>query len=292
MAQDKERMSDRERLEYSRERKREIISHSGNFSPVEMIESGQAKKYSVKREIIITIVVVVAAVLLFALFFAVIRFGFRIKSFEVTNKTDFYADEVIKASGIKSGSSFFFTDTAQAEQNIRGKIPYVGKVKVKKVFPSKIVFSLEKGTGRYYVCAGKEYFVLDEEMRVIARTEKIEDIELMACIRLQSKEISSCVLGKKIAFYDIDMAGVLDELIGLLENEAMLGFCSAITIDSKFDIRFDVFGRYTVLLGDLRDLELKISLLKEVMNDLPDDAGGRIDVSDKNLRKAVVTLYD
>ncbi len=292
MSRDRKNISDTERLERLRDRNREILRHSGNFSPDEMIKSGQAKKYSTKREMVITLLAIVAGVAVFALFFLVLRFGFKIKTIEVTNKTDFFADEVIRASGVRPGASFFFTSTDTAAANISSRISYAGNVSVKKIFPSKMTISLEKITGRYYVSAGGEYYVIDSNMRVIARTVKIEDIELMGCIRLQSREISECVLGKKLSFYDKDMESVLGELIGLLENEAMLGFCSSIIIDTKFDIRFECFGRYTVLLGDLRDLELKISLLREVMNDLPQNAGGKIDVSDKNLRKAIVTLYD
>ena len=292
MSRDKNKISDSERLEKLRDRKREIIRHSGNFSPAEMIESGQAKKYSSKRELVIAVLAVVSGLLVFGLFMFVLRYGFRIKTIEVTNKTDFFAEEVIRASGVVPGASYFYTSTDAAVSNIRARIPYAGNVTVKKSFPSKMSISLEKILGKYYVSAGGEYYVLDKEMRVIARTEKIEDIELMGCIRLKSREIAECVLGKKISFYDMDTDRVLAELIGLLEDEAMLGFCSAIIIDSKFDIRFECYGRYNVLLGDLRDLELKISLLREVMNDLPEEAGGEIDVSDKNLRKAIVTLYD
>ncbi len=292
MSRDKNKISDSERLEKLRDRNREIIRHSGNFSPTEMIESGQAKKYSSKRELVIAVRAVILGILVFVLFMVVLRYGFRIKTIEVTNKTDFFADEVISASGVVPGASFFYTSTDTAESNIRARIPYVGNVTVKKIFPSKMMISLEKILGKYYVSAGGEYYVLDKEMRVIARTAKIEDVELMGCIRLKSKEIAECVLGKKITFYDRDTDRVLSELISLLEEEAMLGFCSSITIDSKFDIRFECYGRYDILLGDLRDLELKISLLREVMNDLPQDAGGEIDVSDKNLRKAIVTLYD
>ncbi len=292
MSQDRKKTSDAERLEALRGRNREILRHSGNFSPDEMIKSGQAKKYSTKREMVIVLLAIVAGVAVFALFFLVLRFGFRIKTIEVTNKTDFFADEVISASGVRPGASFFFTSTDAVASNISARIPYAGNVSVKKTFPSKMTISLDKITGRYYVSAGDEYYVLDGDMRVIARTHNIEDIELMGCIRLQSRKISECVLGRKLAFYDRDLEGVLGELIGLLEDEAILGFCSSIIIDTKFDIRFESFGRYTVLLGDLRDLELKISLLREVMNDLPQNAGGEIDVSDKNLRKAIVTLYD
>ena len=292
MPQDKKSQSDSERLEELRKRNREIIEHSGKFSPTEMIERGEAKKYSARREMTKAIIITAFVVILFVAFFLVIRFGFKIKTVEVTNKTDFYADEVIKASGIGRGASFFFTSASKAEENIREKIPYVGKVSVKKSFPSKIVISLEKAQGKYYVAAGNEYFVLDDDRRVIAHTDNIETVELMGCIRLQSKEISSCSVGKKITFYDKDVDKVLDEMISLLSENGMLGFCTSMTVDSKFDIRFECYGRFTVLLGDLRDLELKMALLQEVMKDLPDDAGGKIDVSDKNLRKAIVTLYD
>lgn len=292
MPQDKYPKSDEQKLVEQRKRSKEIYEHGGNFSPIEMIERGEAKKYSAKREMTKAFVILAFVFVLFIAFILVIRFGFKIKNIEVANKTDFYADEVIRASGVRRGESFFFTSASAAEKSIREKIPYVGKVSVKKKFPSTLVISLEKAQGKYYISAGGEYFVLDADRRVIAHTENIEDVELMGCIKLQSKEISSCKVGKKITFYDADCEEVLDELIGLLDDKGMLGFCTSILLDSKFDIRFECYGRYTVMLGDLRDLELKMALLHEVMNDLPVESGGKIDVSDKNLRKAIVTLFN
>lgn len=292
MPQKRNDISDSERLKKSRERSREIYEHSGKFSPTEMIESGKAKKYSAKQEITKFMLYGSFLVVSLVLTFVFVYFGWTIKTVEVTNKTDFFADEVISAVNIGGNSSFIFTKKETIENRIRENIPFVGSVKVKKQFPSKVIISIEKAQGKYYVCAGGEYFVLDEERRVIGNTDNVEEIELMGCILLQSKEISKCRLGHKITFYDKDIDGVLDELITLLTDRGMIGFCNSITIDSKFDIRFESYGRYTVLLGDLRDLELKMALLFEVLNDLPPDSGGKIDVSDKNLRKAVVTLFN
>ncbi len=282
-----DRYDENKKLEEHKKRKREIYSHSGNFSPTEVIESGKAKKYSTSREIRITLVVIAAVLVLFALFFVIVRFGFRVKTVEVTNKTDFYEQQVIEASGIGKGTSFFFSDTDEIAQNVARSVPYAGNIKVKKVFPSRIVISLEKVPGKFYVSSGGEYYVLDESLTVLAKTDNASEVELMNCIHLRSKEISKCVQGEKVEFHDPDISGVLDELFGLLNENALMGFCGQINIDSKFDIRFTYLERYTVKLGDLRDLTVKISLLTEIINELPMGSGGEIDVSDKNLKKAI-----
>lgn len=281
-----------ERLKKLRERNRMIIEHSGNFSPVDIIASGKAKKYSSKREIIGVIAAVCAAVFLVAGIAVAAGIIFRVGSVQVTNEEDFFAEDIIAASKIRYGQNLILADKQQISDNIAAAIPYAANISVKKVFPSKIKISLSKAAGKYYIKAGREYYILDDECTVIAKTDKIEDIELAGYTRLQSREISRCVVGKKLLYFDEDLYGVFDELEKLLVEYGYSGFCSEIFLDSKFDIKFTYMGRYTVKLGDLRDLEIKFQFLEKITDTLPGNAGGTIDVSDKDLHEAIVTLYE
>lgn len=280
------------RLEELRKRNREIFEHSGNFTPIDIIESGKAKKYSSKREIagvIVALVLVVAAAVALIL---VSGFVFRVKTVQVTNETDFYAEEIIAASGINIGENLIFADKDRIKAEIAASVPYASNITVKKVYPSKIIISLTKGSGKYYVCAGRYYYLLDENCNVIARTNRIEDIELAGCIRIQSEEIAECVVGKRLEYLDADLYDVFDELAYLLEKYGFSGFCSAIIIDSKFDLQFEYKNRFTVKLGDLNDLEIKFQFLEKIVDTLSDTDSGIIDVSDSDLHEATIIQYN
>jgi len=283
--------SDEKRLEKLRARNKELREHSGNYSPMEMISGGMATKYSSKREfwdyvfLFLKIAIVVAVVIVLAAVF------FRIDSVTVTNETDFSAEEVISASGVKPGQNLILLDKDKVSQQISKKIPYASNIVISKTYPSKVKISLEKGKGTYYTQIGREYYVMDESCKVIAKTEKIEDIEIMGCVRIQSGKISRCMMGQKLLYRDIDMQDVFDELTMYLTEYGYMGFCGDIILDSKFDIMFTYNDRFTVRLGDLKDLEIKFQFLEKILQDMQPTDSGVINISDTDLHEGIVTLH-
>lgn len=284
--------NDEKRLRELRARNREIYEHSGNFSPMDIINSGKAQKYSSKREmrgyifLAIGLVLLVAALLAFALAF------FKVKNITVMNEEDFSVDQVIAASGISYGSNTLFADKNRIVSSIAAGIPYADNIRVRKILPSGIKIYLEKGTGSYYTAIGEEYYILSDDCRVIDKTRDIESIELAGYIRLHSSKISRCIMGQKIEYRDIDLQNVFDNLTSLLKKYNLYAFCNDIVLDSKFDIKFLYKDRYTVMLGDLYDLEIKFQFFDRIVETLSENASGIINVSDPELHEAIVTLYD
>lgn len=280
------------RLKDLQARNREIYEHSGNFSPIEIIKSGKAQKYSSKREIKGYILLGVAALAVITLIIVFILMFFKVKNITVMNEEDFSSEAVIAASGIRYGNNTVFLDKSKAVSSIASAIPYAENIKIRKILPSGIKIYLEKGEGSYYTAIGEDYYILSKDSRVIEKTRDIESIELSGCIRLQSSKISNCIMGKKIEYRDIDMQKIFDELVYLLEKYNIYGFCNDIILDSKFDIKFLFKERYTVCLGDLYDLEIKFQFFDKIVETLSENASGVINVSDPNLHEAIVTLYN
>lgn len=279
------------RLADLRKRNREIYEHSGNFEPLEIIKSGKAKRYSSKKEIAAVIIAAILVITLGAALFGLSFLVFGIKYINVENVTDFYADEVIAASGIQNGQNLLLLDKNKISENIASRINYASEIEIKKVFPSGVTIKMKTGQGKYYIKAGSFYYVLDKNCVVIAKTQRIEDVELAGCVLLQSGEIARCVLGEKLTYRDADLQGVFDELTAMFEKYGHSGFVTAIYLDSKFDIRFAYKGRYTVKLGDLFDLEIKFQFLEKIVEKLSDTDSGIIDISDDDIHEAIVTLY-
>lgn len=283
---------DEKRLQSLRARNREIYEHSGNFSPIDIINSGKAEKYSSKREIKGYIYLGIALVLVMAVLLSLVLAFFKVKNITVMNEEDFSAEEVIEASGIVYGGSTVLIDKKQVVSSIASKIPYAENIRIRKIFPSGIKIYLEKGNGSYYTAIGEEYYILSDDCRVIDKTRDIESIELSGHIRLQSSKISKCIMGQKIEYRDIDLQKVFDEVTALLKKHDIYAFCNDIVLDSKFDIKFLYKDRYTVMLGDLYDLEIKFQFFDKIVETLSENASGIINVSDPKLHEAIVTLYD
>lgn len=282
---------EKEKLSELKKRNSEIYAHSGNFEPLDIIKSGKAKKYSSRRELLTVILAAVIVVTVAALLLGLSYIVCGVKNINVENVTDFYADEVIEASGIKKGENLIFLNGKKAAQSIAENIDYASDITVKKHFPSTVSIDLRQGVGKYYVKAGGYYYILDEDCKVIAKTLHIEDVELSGCILIQSGEMARCILGEKLTYRDEDMQGVFDELCEMFDKYGHSGFVTAIYLDSKFDIRFTYKGRYTVKLGDLFDLDIKFQFLEKITDTLSETDSGIIDISDDDIHEAIVTLY-
>ena len=281
---------ERKRLEELRARNREITRHSGEFLPDELIRKENVKRYSVSRiygKIFLSLGMAVLSLIVLCVLCGVFL---RVKSVSVGDETEFSAEEIRKASGISIGENLLLLDKNEAARRIARSVPYADEVTVTKRYPSGVYIALKRGVGRYYVQKGNEYYVISENKNVLARTEDIESLELSGGIRLESSKISRCITGEKLSFSDSDMEDMFDELIELLKEHGLFGFCTAVTFDSKFDIRFCYQDRLTVKLGDLYDMEIKLQFAEKIMEKLDENDSGEIDVSDRNLHEGVLTL--
>ena len=253
-------MEDKEqkRLEELRARNREIIRHSGEFLPIDKAEKENIRRYSVSR-VYGRIFLAFGMILLSALVIcALCGIFLRVKTVTVSDETDFSAEEIRKASGIVTGQNLLLLNKNETAKRIARNIPYADDVTVTKRYPSGVVISLRRGTGCYYVQKGSEYYVVSENKNVLARTNDIEALELSGCVRLDSSKISRCIAGEKLTFSDGDMEKMFDELISLLKDHGLFGFCTSVTFNSKFDVRFCYQDRMIVKLGDLYDLDIKL----------------------------------
>lgn len=283
--------NEEKRLRELRERNRQIVEHSGAYSPLELIEKGNAKRYSntrVFRKYLLAACLVLAVVILSA---AAIFVFLRVEHVTVDNETDFSAEEVRAASGIHTGQNLLLLDKRSVADNIARKIPYADSIVVTKQYPSTVKISLKKGEAAYYIRKGEHYYVLSKAHRVLACTENVEQLELSGAIRLESNKISRCIVGESLGFSDEDLERTFAELEERLEEHGYFGFCTALSLNSKFDLRFVYKGRLLIKLGDLYDLDIKLQFVDKIMETLNENDSGEIDVTDRDLHEGILTLY-
>lgn len=283
--------NEEKRLRELRERNRQIIEHSGEYSPLDLIRTGDAKRYSNKRlfrryllaACVLLILIIVLAIGVFVFL--------RVERVTIDNETDFSAEEVRAASGINIGENLLLLNKRSIADRIARKIPYADSIAVTKKYPTTVKISLRKGEAAYYVRKGEAYYVLSKAHKVLASTENVEELELSGAIRLESSKIARCVVGETLTFSDEDMKALFDELEQRLEEHGYFGFCTALSLNSKFDIRFEYKGRLLIKLGDLYDLDIKLQFVDKIMETLGENDSGEIDVSDRDLHEGILTLY-
>jgi len=128
------------------------------------------------------------------------------------------------------------------------------------------------------VTLGEESFAVDRDLNVLA---KINDSGVSR-IRLISRDVSRCVVGEKLSFFDPTIGDSVLQFIQTLESEEMIGQVSEIDLQDKFYIRIRYLDRFDVILGENSDLPYKFAMLRGVVADLYPEAKGEIDVTDPN----------
>ena len=71
------------------------------------------------------------------------------------------------------------------------------------------------------------------------------------------------------------------EVISALRSSTFQSHLTEVNLESRWDIRLVVDGRYTVVMGDMSDFEAKLLAVEEILiRNLPENCvGGELDVS-------------
>ncbi len=276
---------------YHENRAREIYDNTYYYSP-RKIDLELAKKQRRKRKAAETAIklftVFAAAFLCCAFFYSTF---FNLKEVETDSNSEYTAEEIRKSAGLVYGENLLSIDKNKVAKGISASIPYAGKVTVKKILPSKIKISVEKAEGIMYVTLGKSYYILSKDLTVLCRVDNIDKIELENLIKADSRDIETCLTGEKIRFSDEDVYNIFVQLLEKLEEKQLLGLCGEIDVTSKFNIKIMYQNRFEVILGDRYDIDLKLDFMQKIIETMGDTDSGKIDVSDKNLKEGVVSLY-
>ncbi|MBO5395127.1 MAG: FtsQ-type POTRA domain-containing protein [Clostridia bacterium] len=142
------------------------------------------------------VVIIGLCVLLSFTFFSVkeVELDFR------TSKTNITAtdEEIIEASGIKEGGTIFFRNKAAYAENIESEFAYINVINIESVFPSKLVVHLAEREEVYAVKGEDNFYICDEELRVLRVVEIFESDQSNAMLLTADAEVKNLKVGQYI----------------------------------------------------------------------------------------------
>ena len=203
---------------------------------------------------------------------------------------EYTADEVLRGAGLEYGMKLYEVSDGEIAENIVYNLPYIDSVKVKRVWPDKIVFEAVPAVPSMYTTVGDKAFVLSQSLRVLSQTDDFSYIESNRLIHVLFGDIESCVAGEFLTAGGDDAETVMEIYSLLCEND-LLSQVDELDITDKFDISFGYKSRFVVKLGDKRNLDLKIRFMRAIEEKLTDGASGIIDVSDENAKEGIVKPF-
>lgn len=218
-------------------------------------------------------VAAICLVLLFSLLFSV-------RSFEVEGDTLYDINEIIDASGVRSGDRLFWLNESKIEKTLISNCPYIKSVKVKQKFPNKVCFVIEELVPGWYIEVGDDFYALDYDMKVIHETFDEDSLKERQLTKLVLPELKSLVIGKVPSFAEGDdhLGAKTLEIIDLIRNHPIKQRLDYLDLSNRFQIKMIIDESYDVDFGDMNDAMTKLQTIEKLIEKTKKDGyvGGKI----------------
>ena len=205
---------------------------------------------------------------------------FNVRSITVSGNTMVSAEQVSELIGDVKGTNLFLASKSGMEKQLK-TIKYIDGVEIDKtVIPPSIDITVTEYIPAGYAQTGGKYLILDKNLHII--DEAIDyDLETIPCIigmKVKKSEIGSALIpeseetGKGVKTF-------LDVILSCGESENVV----SADFGNLNNITFNYDNRITVLCGSQIDLERKLRLFCEAVNNenIDSNARGTIEFNDK-----------
>lgn len=185
---------------------------------------------------------------------------FKISQIQVTGTSRYSAQQILQASGVKTGDNLFLTRTGQVSSKIKAKLPYLETVAVSRRLPSTLSIRVEEDAVCGVIESGGKYIVTGEHGRALEITQKLPS----GCTLLKGLEIQTAQTGKTIVYKNSNTAGVFQNVMDALRKSGLSKITSVdFSQSSRILVLYD--GRITIDLGMPSDLAYKLDFAKALL---------------------------
>ena len=220
---------------------------------------------------VLSVLLAAAAVVLACVVF------FRVNNLEVSGNVRYTAQEIIEASGIKTGDNLVTLSRSRVSAAICTKLPYVENVTIKKVLPDGVVLrvservaaaSVESAEGRWLISAQGKLLEKDDSGTKSVTINGLTAVGPYPGGMLQVTEEEETTLS------------YVTQLLTQLETHGWLGQCTALDCSAATSMMLE-YGIYRVKLPRGGDYNYCLSLTESALDSgkIPEGVGGLLDLT-------------
>lgn len=202
---------------------------------------------------------------------------FRVNTIEVSGNVRYTVQEVIDASGVKTGDNLIVLPGGRVSASIRAQLPYVEGVTLQRAYPDRLVIrvtervaaaSVESAEGRWLASAQGKLLEKDNGGVDVIRITGLTAVGPYAGGMIQAAEGEETTLR------------YVGELLAELESRGLLGQCTALDCSAATSMTLD-WGIYRVKLPRGGDYSYYLSLTQAALDSgkLPEGVAGTLDLT-------------
>lgn len=200
---------------------------------------------------------------------------FRVSKVEVAGDTRYTAEELIDASGVQTGDNMFFLDSSHIISILQAKYPYLNTVSLHRRLPSTLEIEVSDRVATLSLDTGSGYLLVDSNGKVLdTAADAAPDTAVVS-----GTETDKLKVGDTAGDKQEKLKTVLD-LMNLMTQYEMNTEVRSVDIEKAYDVRVQYTEAYTILLGNMDDLEHKIQFLQAILKEPSLPESGIIDLTD------------
>ncbi len=184
-------------------------------------------------------------------------------------------EQIIEASGIKTGQNIWRIHKSKAIKSVEA-IPYIESAKIIRGLPKSIKIQVTENEIKAYLEIDKGYAALSKtgEILEIMRPDIAVDKPVIKTQGAQGTEV-----GKNISFENKEFENVFYTCFQKLDEYGVLNNIKQLDINSTIDVSFTTKAGMLVKLGGQDEIDYKMQYFNRILEELGEDAGGMLDLT-------------
>lgn len=225
-----------------------------------------------RKKRIITTFIVSLIMLVTVLIVLSLTVFFKIEYIEINGSAIYNSETLEEASGVKLGDNLWTVSKAEILRKLSSELPYIETVEIKRELPSKLIVKVTDA--EEFICYEEQsgFYIVSKKGWVLKKvTEQPEDIVIIKGADAECKEGSAIVFKEES---QKELVNKLTELCGLHNVSA-----SQINVSDSVSLELMIENRISVKLGTINFAEEKIKHLASMLEQIPEEQGGKINLS-------------
>ncbi|MDD6990670.1 MAG: FtsQ-type POTRA domain-containing protein [Oscillospiraceae bacterium] len=186
---------------------------------------------------------------------------FNVEHITVEGASNYKADEIIEASGIKAGDNLVRTSTDKCAEQIESRLVYIETAKVTRAFPNTMVINVEASVpAANFICDGYT-LLISGGGKVL---DKLQEQKAGLLNFVGTDPMPDLIPGAQFQSEDEHKDNAVKKLMEYFaENDSE--HITLVDVTDRSEISYTYDGRITVKLGSINDIDYKMSFSEEII---------------------------
>ena len=201
----------------------------------------------------------------------------KITDVQITGNVVYSDEEVLAASGLRTGRALLLTRRGAVKKTIESKLPAVEEADVRVLLPGTVKLELREGTGvAAFTMADGRCMLMSARGKVVGETNDPSAYVLLKGIQPETAGVGETL---ELETVDTEKLSCVIELLTLLEEHGRIQEIRELDVSNLTSIRMNYGDRFQVRLGGADRLEEKLKFMEEILEELSYGETGTIDLS-------------